>query len=548
MKNLARRDFVKITGLSLAGIIVGGCDNDPKAEPSTKPNILLIMVDDMGFSDLGCYGSEINTPNIDSLAAGGLRYTQFYNAARCCPTRASLMTGQYAHSVGMGWMTASNLGRPAYVGGLNDKCITIAQALKPAGYRNYMVGKWHVVFDKNMTSDGSKHNWPLQRGFDRYFGGLSGGGGYYKPTTLTDGNERIQASEGFYYTDATGDYAVKYLNEHFQKHKDEPFFMYAAFYAPHRPLHAKPEDIAKYKGKYMIGWDELRGRRHEKQLEMGIVEDKWQLSPRDKYVKAWDDIPEKQKALWDMRMATYAAQIDSMDQNLGKILDLLKKNNAFDNTIVMFLSDNGGCSEGAGNGDITIIGTARSDESYRAPWANASDTPFRRYKKDTHEGGIATPLIVHWAKGLKVDKGSIDKKTIGHVIDVMPTCLSLADVEYPDQYAGKKINPLAGESLTPSFKGEPVKERTLYFEHQANCAVRMGKYKLVSKGINKPPYKGNWELYDLEADRTELNDLVTTKPELANKLIKMFDTWAEENGVYPLDNSGWGQKIKASVE
>jgi len=546
-----RREFLKIMGAGIMGITVGGCpggNNSAGGLNRPKPNILLIMVDDMGFSDLGCYGGEIDTPNVDKLAAEGLRFTHFYNTGRCCPTRASLLTGLYSHNTGMGWMTVSNLGHPGYTGDINENCVTIAQVLKPAGYRCYVSGKWHVTSDKNFGPEGPKHNWPLQRGFDRFYGGLSGGGSYYTPTSLVLDNTRIEApKENYYYTDATADYAVEFLDEHYSENAEKPFFMYVAFYAPHRPLHAKPEDIAKYRGRYLVGWDKIRADRYQRQLKIGLIKDKWKLSSRDKFVPAWKDVPQQKRALWDMRMATYAAQIDCMDQGVGRILKTLKHKAALENTVVLFLSDNGGCSEHAGKGNIDIIGTAETNESYRTPWANVSDTPFRRYKSYVHEGGIASPLIVRWPKGLDVPQDSFCD-TVGHVIDIMPTCAELAGAQYPDKYNGKDIHPCQGKSLVPSFSGRDVSREAMYFEHQANRAIHMGKWKLVSKGTNKKPYIGPWELYDLEKDRTELDDLSKQHPDIAKKLEKIWHDWAVENNVYPLDNRSWYQKIEAGVD
>jgi len=548
MQKICRRDFLKSAGLGAASFMLSGClESLETTSTQERPNIVLIMADDMGFSDLGCYGGEIETPNIDALAANGVRFRQFYNTGRCCPTRASLLTGLYSHKTGMGWMTASNLGHRGYTGDINANCITIAQSLKPSGYRCYASGKWHVTHDKFMGPEGPKHNWPLQRGFDRYFGALSGGGSYYKPSTLTIDNKRIKAGEGFYYTDATADYAVNFIDEHYSEHRESPFFLYTAFYAPHRPLHAKPEDIAKYKGKYMVGWDKIRADRYKRQLEMGLIKEDWELSDRDNKVPAWKAVAEGERALWDMRMATYAAMVDCMDQGVGRIVDALRKNGAFDNTVILFLSDNGGCAEKAGKGDINIIGTAQTDESYRKAWANASDTPFRRYKSEVHEGGISSPLVVHWPGGLKVPNGSFSD-TVGHVIDIMPTCLELAGAKYPRRFRGKEINPLDGKSLVPTFWGGDVSRKALYFEHQADRAVRAGKWKLVSRGTHKKPYTGPWELYDLAKDRTELNDLSKQRPDVTKKLKKMWHRWAKENNVYPLDNRGWNAKVKANVE
>ena len=549
MKLFGLREFLRNVTYGLLILTAVGCLSDTETvgrNVTEKPNILLIMVDDMGFSDIGCYGGEIDTPTIDRMAANGLRYTQFYNTARCCPTRASLLTGLYAHQTGMGWMTSSNLGNPGYTGDLNEHCVTIAQALKGGGYRNYITGKWHVVSDMYFKQSSSKHNWPLQRGFDRFYGGLSGGGSYYKPKPLVLDNTIIEApDEGYYYTDATADYAIKFLEEHYAEHEDDPFFLYVAFYAPHRPLHAKAEDIAKYRGKYRVGWDKIRADRYRRQVQMGLLGDGLDLSDRDESISAWNDVPAAEKDLWDMRMATYAAQVDCMDQNVGRILDTLEKKEQLENTIVFFLSDNGACAETAGKGDVNKIGTARSNESYRTAWANASDTPFRRYKKETHEGGICSPLIVQW-KGLKTPKGAICD-TVGHVIDLMPTCLQLAGAEYPDVFNGKEISPYAGRSLVPTFFGRDVDREALYFEHEVNRAIRHGKWKLVSGGIQKPPYTTPWQLYDLEKDRTESNDLAPQHPEIVKKLEGMWHQWALDNDVYPLDGRSWNAKIKANV-
>ena len=550
MKRFTRREFLRISGSAIA-LSAGGClqrtAQAANESSQTRPNIILIMADDMGFSDIGCYGGEINTPNIDKLAANGLRYRQFYNTARCCPTRAALMTGLYSHQTGLGWMTVADLGKPGYIGELNDKCITIAQGLKPAGYRCYMSGKWHVVFDKDMGPEGPKHNWPIQRGFDRYYGHLAGDGGYYKPRALTRDNTRIEApDENYYYTDAISDNAVEFINDHYSDNGNDPFFMYVAYYSPHRPLHAKPEDIAKYKGKYMIGWDEIRKRRYQKQKEIGLFDNKWDLSPRDNSVRAWEDVPENQRALWDMRMATYAAMVDCMDQGIGRILGALEKNKAMENTVIIFISDNGGCAETAGNGNINIIGTAATSESYRTAWANASNTPFRMYKSFVHEGGISSPLIFHWPKGLKTAKGSFCD-TMGHVIDIMPTCLDLAGAKYPEEFNGTEIYPLPGKSLVPTLTGNDVEREALYFEHEANRAIRMGKWKLVSRAARRSPYKGQWELYDLEADRTETNNLTEQHPEIVEQMDRMWEKWADENNVNPIDGRGWNQKIMASI-
>jgi arylsulfatase len=497
------------------------------------------MADDMGYSDLGCYGGEIQTLNLDKLAADGLRFTQFYNTARCCPTRASLMTGLYPHQTGMGWMTAANLGHKGYTGDLNKECVTIAEVLKQAGYSTYMTGKWHLTYDKYW--DGPKHSWPRQRGFERFYGTIAGGGSYFKPKALTRDNTRIQApDEGYYYTDAISDNAVKFIKEHDQSKADKPFFLYVAYTCPHWPLHAKPEDIAKYRGKYIKGWDTVRDERHKRMMEMGLVKKDWLITPRDKKVKAWDEVDQAKKELWDLRMAVYAAQIDCMDQGIGRIVSAVDRAGKLDNTLIVFLSDNGGCAEGISrkDKDIELLGTDDSFESYHINWANASNTPFRLYKHWVHEGGIATPLIAHWPARIK-SRGELRHQP-GHVIDIMATCIDIGDVKYPRQYQGNKIIPIEGKSLTPAFDNKPIKREALYWEHESNRAIRIGKWKLVARDKTGP-----WELYDLESDRTELNDISGKYPARAKKMAAMWQSWAERSNVLPLDNRGWYERIEA---
>ncbi len=524
--------------------VLMGCFLSAPAAEKSRPNILLMMADDMGFSDLGCYGSEIATPNLDQLAAGGLRFTQFYNTARCCPTRAALLTGLYPHQAGVGHMVESG-GRPlpdhgfaGYKGDLSDRAVTIAEALRLAGYHTAMAGKWHVT-----PFTESKHNWPLQRGFEKYYGIIHGASSYYDPASLTRDNQPARTEGGHYYlTDAISDNAARYIGE-FGK-QPQPFFLYVAFTAPHWPLHALPEDIAKYKDKYLGGWDALREARHKKQIELGLVDAKWPLTPRDKNVSAWTDAPDQE---WQAhRMAVYAAQIDRLDQGIGKILARLKEAGADNNTLVLFLADNGGCAENlganmhapyvpeaapdgspmrTGNSTAILPGPPDTYASYGPPWANVSNTPFRLYKHWVHEGGIATPLIAWWPATIK-------KRTItaqpGHLIDLMATCLDVAGASYPKSYHGKQIIPLEGKSLLPIFQGKTrAGHEEIYWEHEGNRAVRQGKWKLVSR------HPGEWELYDMEADRTELNNLAVQHPEKVRELAAKFDVWAKKAGVVP---------------
>ncbi len=527
-----RREFLRAVGSGAMAVSL--CGRLPAAESaassraSGKPNIVLIMADDMGYSDIGCYGGEIHTPHLDRLASEGVRFSQFYNGARCCPTRASLLTGLYAHQAGIGFMVG-NQGYPAYQGYLNEQCVTIAEALKPAGYRTLMSGKWHV--------GEQRPHWPTDRGFDRYFGLISGAANYFDPSkTKAQGVTRKMAvddrpyeppKDGFYMTDAFTDHAVEFLDE--ARQDDKPFFLYLAYTAPHWPLHAWPEDIAKYKGKYRQGWDRLREERRQRMVQMGLIREDWAISPRDEKTWPWEQ--EKDQELMDLKMAIYAAQVERMDAGIGRVLRKIEALGQRDNTLVMFLADNGGCAEGGPTGfdnrkNGLPPGGVDSYMSYGLSWANASNTPFRRYKHWVHEGGIATPFIASWPAVMK-QRGTITHE-VGHIIDVMATCVDAAGGEYPKTHGGKAVTPLEGKSLLSVFlDGRREGHDALFWEHEGNRAVRQGKWKLVSaRG-------GSWELYDLEADRTELNNVIEAHPEKARELEALYRAWAERCGVQP---------------
>jgi arylsulfatase len=511
---LNRRQFLQST----AAAPLAAALNPPSfARNAKKPNIVLIMADDMGFSDLGCYGSEIATPNLDRLANNGIRFTQFCNTARCCPSRASLLTGLYSHQAGIGHMVNDD-GFPGYRGFLNDRSVTIAEAIKDGGYHPLMVGKWHV---------GEKHpHWPEDRGFERYFGLITGGDNYFKPVRqMASENEswKPDPTQKFYMTDAFADHAVSLIEEYAKK--PDPFFLYTAFTAPHWPLHAWPEDIAKYRGKYQKGWDQLREERHARQIALGIVDKKWPLTPRDELVPAWQTVADQDA--WDLRMAVYAAQVDRLDQNIGRMLDKLKETGQEENTLVMFLSDNGGCAEEQIAGEQPVpAGPAESCTSYRRPWANASNTPFRLYKHWVHEGGIATPFIASWPSVIK-GRGSIHNSP-AHIIDLMATCLDVAGVPYPKTYGGHEIQPLEGKSLAPTFHGKKRElHDAIYWEHEGNRAVRQGDWKLVSR------FPDRWELFNLKQDRTELRNLAEAEPDRTREMIGMYEAWAKRSNVLP---------------
>ena len=493
-----------------------GCTEAPGPPP---PNIVIILADDLGYSDIGAYGGEIATTNLDALAAGGLRFRQFYNAGRCCPTRASLLTGKYPHAAGMGGMV-SNRGttiRPGpYQGYLSAEATTMAEMLRNEGYRTYMSGKWHV-------GERPQH-WPRQRGFDRYFGLISGASSYYELIAdqprvrqmALDDRRWTPPDSGFYMTDAFTDYGVQFLAEH---DEGQPFFLYLAYTAPHWPLHALPEDIARYRDRYHIGWDSLRVERHVRMLEMGIIDERHALPPRPPGLESWEDADNKED--WALRMAVYAAMVDRMDQGIGRIMEQLRAMGAWENTLVMFLADNGGCAESVVYRQLhdpsTQPGERGSYVAYQEGWAMASNTPFRLYKQWVHEGGILTPFIAHWPAGIN-GTGTINDSP-GHVMDLLPTLQELAGTD------PESVN---GISLAAQFsEAEPVPdERTIFWEHIGHRAVRQGDWKLVMDRR-----VGEWELYNLATDPVEQQDLISSHSDLAQDLAGRWHTWADSLGV-----------------
>jgi arylsulfatase A-like enzyme len=495
-----------------------------------QPNIVVIMADDMGFSDLGCYGAEIETPNIDSLASRGVRLTQMYNTSRCCPTRASLLTGLYPHQAGIGRMVADQK-KPSYRGFLDSDCVTIAEVLRENGYRTLMSGKWHV--------GEQRPNWPIDRGFDRYYGLISGASNYFSLDPgrfmAIDGEPATPEGDNFYFTDAFSDQAVRFLDD---RQPGQPFFLYLAYTAPHWPLHALEPEIRKYEDVYRAGWDEIRASRHRRMLEFNLVEERWGISPRDQRIPAWKDEPEKE---WQSRrMAVYAAQIDRMDQGVGRVLHKIRMLGEEENTLVVFLADNGGCAEeiepnfrnlqgkvttageqivNYGNVPHIMPGPATTFQSYGAGWANVSNTPFRQYKAVVHEGGIATPFVACWPSAIP-SRNRIEHQ-VGHVIDLMPTCLDACEVSYPEEFRGNSILPQEGNSLLPAFRGARLQRRApLFWEHFGNRAVRQGDWKLVALNRQK------WELYDMCADRTERIDLAEKHSSTVGNMTRLYDDWA----------------------
>jgi arylsulfatase A-like enzyme len=514
-----------------------------------RPNIIVILSDDVGYSDLGCYGGEIATPHLDALAAGGLRFTQFYNMARCCPTRASLLTGLYPHQAGVGYMTdrapycAVAMINEWYSGDLRADTATLGEALRANRYRTYAVGKWHVT--KNIEEDKPKDNWPLQRGFDRYYGIITGAANFFAPAHLSRDNTRIDykadseyPTKEYYLTDAFSDHAVRFVNEHAQRQADQPFFLYLAYTAAHWPMQAKPSDIARYRGKYDAGYTPIRQARFARMKQLGLIRPDTALSPQ---FGDWEKVARKD---WEARcMEVYAAQIDCMDQGIGRLVDALRANDQYENTLIVYLQDNGACAESLGRrptdgearkkdvawpGKVfpTMPGPEDTWISYGEAWANVSNTPFRLYKHWVHEGGISTPLIAHWPRGIP-RKGELETQP-GHLIDIMATCVDLGGGFYPAERGGRRVQPMEGRSLVPAFTGGRIAREALFWEHEGNRALRIGDWKLVAKGSDGP-----WELYDLSRDRSEMQDLASREPARTADMVATWNRWAERTHATP---------------
>ena len=487
------------------GLVVSAAD---------RPNIVLFMADDMSFSDLGCYGGEIDTPNLDSLAQQGMRFTQFYNCARCVPTRQSLLSGLYPQQA-----TTPN-------------SVTLAEVLRTAGYRTLMTGKWHGM--KKL---------PTERGFDRFYGLTSGSCNFFNPGNRRSGEPEPAKDYGqvrpfsidgkvfkpytpedpdWYASDAFTDYALQYLDDYADE--DRPFFLFVSYTAPHHPLQARPEDIEKYRGKYLKGWDKLREERWERQKEIGLTTDSWHLSPRDSNAEAWEAISNKDDR--DLEMAVYAAMVDNMDVNIGRVLKKLRDLGKADNTLVLFLSDNGACAEINNQTPDIPPGPMDSYRTYDLEWANAGDTPFRKFKRDTYEGGICTPLIAKWPK--HIEPKSLNREP-AHIIDLMPTFCELAGIEYPGTFAGRSIIPNEGKSMVSLLSGRSRETHPqLFWEHLGNKAVREGDWKLVGSG--EPLDLKNWQLFDLASDRTELDDLAKVQPDRVQRMANAWIQWARRTG------------------
>jgi arylsulfatase len=517
------------------------------AASADRPNIIVILADDMGFSDIGCYGSEIPTPRLDALAANGLRFTQFYNSPRCSPTRAALLTGLYSQQAGMGWL--DGMVKPesrGFHGKLLPRCVTIAEVLQDAGYFTAMCGKWHLG-QQNGTP-------PWKRGFMRSLNSRFGEV-YFpkeddKPGTeslFLNGREIAKDSpelgHDWYSSDLFAQWGLKFIDE--ARAEKKPFFLYLAQGTVHFPLRAPEDMIARNRGKYLVGWDQLREERHARQIKMGLVDAKWPLSPRPNDCPAWETLDAKKKERFDQIMAAYSAMVECLDRSTGLLVDGLKERGLLDNTLIVFLSDNGGNAEGGPDGVTKGPGPIGSPQSYvllGMDWATLANTPFRRYKHFTHEGGISSPFIMHWPAGIAPDRrGSLEKEP-AHLVDIMATAVDLAGAKYPERYHDHEIIPMEGVSLRPAFTGQSLARRQpIFWEHEGNKAAREGQWKLVQK------WHGPWELYDMEADRTELHDVSKEHPEILSRLQAAWDGWAERAFVDPWpgpDHTDWGGDLK----
>lgn len=517
-----------------------------QANAADRPNIIVIMVDDMGFSDIGPYGSEIRTPNLDRLAKNGVRFSQFYNTGRCCPTRATLLTGLYSHEAGIGWMTTDQK-LPGYRGHLNNECVTIAEVLKPAGYFTVMTGKWHVGFNHGVT--------PWSRGFDRSLN-LPAGGLHFSNQTGPKGGTRMYLNgqevarddprfqPPWYGTHLWTEQGIKFIDEAIGQ--DKPFFWYLAHVAPHFPCMAPENTIRKYRGKYTKGWDQLRLERYARQVQSGLISKQWKLEPRPEQIPAWSTLPEKEQDRYDHMMAIYAAMIEEIDKSIGTLIDALAERGQLDNTLILFLSDNGGNAESGVSGKYKgpDPGGPHSDVFIGRCWAHLNNTPFRKYKHYNHEGGIASPLIAHWPGRIRSSGDRHWVRTPTHLIDIMATCVDVSGARYPDRFQGNRIRPMRGQSLLPLLTGNgSFPDRPLYWEHEGNAAIRVKNDKLVRVGL-----RGNWELFDMLADRTEQNDLAEKFPGKVRRLQKQWHAWAVDSNVIPKPASRKKKSPKAKAK
>lgn len=558
-----------------------GMGQEVKAQEE-KPNVLLILADDLGYSDLGSYGGEIKTPNLDQLADDGVRFTQIYNSARCSPSRASLLTGLYPHQAGIGFFAGGGKedNPQGYRGKLQDNAVTIAEVLKNAGYNTFMTGKWHVGDPV-----------PTKQGFDEFYGFTHGyGANAWTPemmVRLPEDRPQPEFKKGeFFASDAFNDLAIKFIEQSQEETPDKPWFTFVSHQAPHFPLQAPEKYINKYKDKYKDGWDVLRDERLARMKRIGIIPEDTELSPRSSIPRpgvaeehgvpgdldrnpAWSEIPEDRQKDLARRMAVYAGMVDNMDDGIGRIVQHLKETDELDNTIILFASDNGADAEwgpygfdlteqilapnkrrgqGIGAGtpglpsklyegkELDKMGGPGTGIAYGSGWANVSNTPWSEYKHYAYEGGVGSPFIMHWPDGIKEGQQGAIHRQPGFLFDVAATIYDIVGVEYPEQYNGNEITPLEGKSLIPVVKGQNIEERPYVFEHTGNAAIRKGKWKLVGKNVLNNQGMADdpkWSLYNIEEDRSEIYDLSQEYPEVVNELRKLFLEEAKRTYILP---------------
>ncbi len=537
--------------------------------PAGAPNIVFVLADDVGFADIGCYGAEINTPNLDRLAAEGVRFSNFHVNPMCSPTRASLLTGVNCHAAGMGHIAQDDPGFPGYRAELGQNVATAAEILRDQGYATMMVGKWHLCRDAAMSAGGPQDGWPLQRGFDRFYGILEAFTNLHQPHRLVEDNHVVSNDrypDGYFLTDDLTHNAITMLRERHASRPGQPFFLYVAHPAAHAPLLAKADDIERYRDTYSVGWDAIRQQRFERQIELGIIAAGTTLAPRESNdtdgVKAWDDLTATERLVYARYMAVYAAMIDEIDQSMGRLRAALEETGQWDNTIVVYLSDNGASREGEATGTtnyfahlagapdtvardaerLDLIGSPQTMSHYPRGWAMAGNTPFRLYKRHTHAGGIQVPCIVSWPAGLAEQAGAI-RTQYGHCIDLLPTVLSLAGLTAPTEYRGNQLLAMDGTSLAPVLfdADHPEVRVEQYYENEGHRGFYRDGWEVVSNRLPRTPFGDHeWELYNLHSDPTETRDLAAQRPDLVGALSLGWHEAAVDNNVYPLDEgSGW---------
>ena len=541
--------------------------NAPSRAPAGSPNVIVILMDDMGYSDLGCFGGDIDTPNIDALAANGLRFTNYTTVPMCTPARAALLTGKNPHSVGCGWLSHNDPGFPGYKGEISPDAPTIAEVLRQQRFATMAAGKWHNTYDRNNFPGADNSSWPVQRGFDQFYGFIAPETSYFQPDNMMEGNQPANVSrypDGYFAPDDYTSRAIDWLAQHKSCSPEKPFFLYLAFQTPHGPLQAKPEDLARYKGRYDAGWDEMRQRRFERQRAADLIEPNAGFAPRNPDVPAWSDISPDERALLAHYMEIYGALVDNADQNVGRIVDFLRETGQLDNTIIMITSDNGANAVAGPKGVMNLIGrragavedmalnqrlfkenkvgTQDTYVCYPTGWTQVSNTPYRFFKRTPMAGGIRVPLVVHWPAGI-ADAGALRRQWV-HVTDILPTLMAVTGAALPQDFNGYRTRKLDGCSFAGTLKdpNSPAQRDRQYYELQGNRAFISGKWKVVSlQTPNKEIVLNHWMLFDLDKDPAEINDLAASEPAIVERLVAEFDAEAGSNYVYPIDSRNEGR-------